>query len=77
MSTIETNSVKESKNNEIDLIEVLSRIGVGLSRALRTAVIFLIKKSLWLTGFVLFGVGVAVLLYSISQRHYTSTMRRK
>ncbi|MDR3183785.1 MAG: hypothetical protein LBT49_00045 [Prevotellaceae bacterium] len=70
----ESQNIKEYKTEEIDLLDILLRVWNGLGKALRAISIFLIKKSLWLTGFVLLGVGVAFLFYSISQRYYTSTM---
>ncbi|MDR2448778.1 MAG: hypothetical protein LBD52_02330 [Prevotellaceae bacterium] len=74
MSTIETNTTKDHKSNEIDLIDVLSSIWNGLSKIFRKVSVFLIKKSLWLMGFILLGGGVALIFYSLSQRYYTSTM---
>jgi hypothetical protein len=74
MTTIEPQHVKESQSNEIDLLDILSRIWYGLGKAFRVISIFLIKNSLWLIGFIILGAGVAFLFYSISQRHYTSTM---
>ena len=74
MATIEQKKVQEQKNNEIDLLDILLCIWSGLGKALRVVLIFLIKKSLWLTGFILLGGGTAFLFYSISQRYYTSTM---
>lgn len=62
------------KNNEIDLIDALSRIWIGLSKIFRKVSVFLIRKTLWLLGFILLGGGVALLFYSLSQRYYTSTM---
>jgi hypothetical protein len=74
MATTETNSVKTPGTSEIDLIDALSRLWSGLSKLFRRITIFLIRKSLWLMGFFLLGAGVAFLFYSLSQRHYTSTM---
>jgi hypothetical protein len=73
MTTTEKDS-KEVKDSEIDLLEILSRIWKGLSKAFRVAIVFLIRKSLWLVGFVLIGGCVAFLFYKASDRYYTSTM---
>jgi hypothetical protein len=74
MATTESNNIKNTKDNEIDLVDALSRVWNGLSKAFRMIAIFLIRKSLWLTGFILLGASVAFLFYSLSQRHYTSIM---
>ncbi|MDR3180550.1 MAG: hypothetical protein LBT61_01305 [Prevotellaceae bacterium] len=73
MATIESKNVKGS-NNEIDLLDILSCIWNGLGKTFRVISIFLIKKSLWLIGFILLGMAVAFLFYNASQRYYTSTM---
>jgi hypothetical protein len=72
MATIE--SKKDNNNNEIDLLDILSRIWNGLSKAFRATLIFLVRKILWLACFILLGGGVACLFYFISERYYTSTM---
>jgi hypothetical protein len=69
-----SNEVKETKNSEIDLIDVLSRLWKGFYKTVCIVVIFLIRKSLWLLGFAILGCGVAFLCHHISKRHYTSTM---
>jgi hypothetical protein len=74
MPTIETNSVSAPKNNEIDLMDVLLRLGRGVKKAFVAASVFLIKKSLWLIGFVLIGGSVALLFYGTAHRQYTSVM---
>jgi hypothetical protein len=74
MATIEPENAKENKNIEIDLLDILLRIWNGLSKVFRGTLIFFLRKSLWLLLFILIGGGVGFLLYSISQRYYTSTM---
>jgi hypothetical protein len=73
MATIEKD-LKEAKDSEIDLLDLLSLAWKGLSRATRVASIFLIWKSLWLISFVLLGGCVAFLFFKTSERQYTSTM---
>jgi hypothetical protein len=62
------------KDNEIDLLDVLSQVWKGLSKAVRVTSVFLIRKSLWLAGFILLGACIAFIFYKNSQQYYTSTM---
>jgi hypothetical protein len=73
MATIEKNT-REVQDSEIDLLDILSRVWKGVGTAFRVTTVFLIRKSLWLAGFIILGGCVAFLFYKTSERHYTSTM---
>ncbi len=69
---MENNNSQNS--NEIDLLDVLKKMWQAISKATGIATIFLIKKSLWLTTFIIIGAIVAFCLYKISIPVYFSTM---
>ncbi|MFN8259038.1 MAG: hypothetical protein U0W24_25335 [Bacteroidales bacterium] len=71
----------ENKTNEIDLIELLQKIGDmirnGLNKLgnlLMEFLVLLVKKSLWIIGFTILGACIGFFLFSLTKRYYTSEM---
>jgi len=71
----------EQRNDEIDLIELFQKMGNGIKNMFNKLIclinsffIFLIRKSLWIITFILFGFIISYILFTVTKRYYTSEM---
>ena len=76
-SNIQQNASKP--NDEIDIFEFCFRMWVafknfliGIKDLVVSIIIFLIRKSLWIVSFALFGITLGVVLYGVSKPYYSS-----
>ncbi len=79
MSESNTQPTNYQPNDEIDIFEFCSRIWLALKNLIicikdfvGSIIIFLIRKSLWIIFFALFGAILGYLLYGISKPYYMS-----
>ena len=74
------NSINKSdRNDEIDLLDLLRRIGKGFAnmfewtgRAIIISIVFMLKRWIWLTISVFLGVGLSYLLKYTQESYYSS-----
>lgn len=69
------------KNDEIDLLELFqklinwfSRVFTWIGETLLRILLFYVRKSPWLIGFILLGVGVGYGIYKMTPRYYSTEM---
>jgi hypothetical protein len=75
---METNSKTINvAGQEIDLWDILQRFGRWCAKAAFALFIFLLRKSVWLAGFILAGVAVGGILYVTSKPFYSTHMHLK
>ncbi|MGE0088135.1 MAG: hypothetical protein AB7S50_01510 [Bacteroidales bacterium] len=77
-------TTEQHRNDEIDLIELFQKMGNGIKNLFNKLIslinsffIFLIRKSIWLIAFIILGVIVSYLLFTMTKRYYTSEMTAK
>lgn len=70
---------KEKNDDEIDLINLFSRLGKsiskgfkGIGRGIMYVLVFLLRNWLWLAGSLFLGVGISYLVKLSSEKFYTS-----
>jgi hypothetical protein len=68
-------------NDEIDIFEFCFRLWgafkkflIGIKDLIVSIIIFLIRKTLWIVSFALFGVILGFMLYSVSKPYYSSLL---
>jgi hypothetical protein len=71
----------EKQTGEIDLFELFQRVGKSISnlfnkivQLMKLLLILIIRKSLWIIGFTMIGVGIGIALFSVTKRFYSSEM---